>query len=106
MLQRLDAGATPVTPVARAEPSAAVGDTRQEAFQRSLRTMLGQPMRGEVLSRLTDGSYLVRVHGTAARMMLPADAKLGAEIPMTLLAVEPRPTFRVGEPGAGRISVA
>lgn len=106
MLQRLDAGATPVTPVARADPSAAIGDTRQEAFQRSLRSMLGQPMRGEVLSRLTDGSYLVRVNGTAARMMLPPDAKLGAEIPMTLLAVEPRPTFRVGEPGAGRITVA
>jgi hypothetical protein len=106
MLQRLDAGATPVTPVARAEPSAAIGDTRQEAFQRSLRGMLGQPLRGEVLSRLTDGSYLVRVNGTAARMMLPPDAKLGAEVPLTLLAVEPRPTFRVGEPGTGRITVA
>lgn len=109
MLPRLDAaGTAPLSPVGRAEPAAAIGDAHQEAFQRSLRTMLGQPLRGEVLSRLTDGSFLVRVAGTAARMMLPSGARVGSEVPLTLLAIDPRPTFQVGagERHASAVTVA
>jgi hypothetical protein len=109
MLPRLDAaGAAPLTPVGRAEPAAAIGDAHQEAFQRSLRTMLGQTLRGEVLARQTDGSFLVRVAGTAARMMLPSGARVGSEVPLTLLAIDPRPTFQVGagERHASAVTVA
>ena len=109
MLPRLDAaGTAPLTPVGRAEPAAAIGDAHQEAFQRSLRTMLGQTLRGEVLARQTDGSFLVRVAGTAARMMLPSGARVGSEVPLTLLAIDPRPTFQVGagERHASTVTVA
>jgi hypothetical protein len=109
MLPRLDAaGAAPLPPVGRAEPAAAIGDAHQEAFQRSLRTMLGQTLRGEVLARQTDGSFLVRVAGTAARMMLPSGARVGSEVPLTLLAIDPRPTFQVGagERHASAVTVA
>jgi hypothetical protein len=109
MLPRLDAaGTAPLTPVGRAEPAAAIGDAHQEAFQRSLRTMLGQTLRGEVLARQADGSFLVRVAGTAARMMLPSGARVGSEVPLTLLAIDPRPTFQVGagERHASAVTVA
>ena len=45
---------------------------------------------------MTDGSYLVRVAGTPARMQLPAGAQLGAEIPLLLVGINPRPSFQIG----------
>jgi hypothetical protein len=97
MLPRFDL--ITVNPVGRAEPAKAlddVTDVRQEAFQRAMSNLLGRSLQGQVLSRLTDGSYLVKVAGTPARMQLPAGAKVGAEVSLTLVSVTPRPTFQIG----------
>ncbi|MES2130093.1 MAG: flagellar hook-length control protein FliK, partial [Pseudomonadota bacterium] len=83
-----------VNPVGHAETvtrTAALGDARQEAFQRSLAGLL----KGEVLSRLTDGTFLVKVAGTSARLNLPPGADVGHEVPLTLVALAPRPTFEI-----------
>jgi hypothetical protein len=87
-----------VTPVGRVAPAAsaeAAGDARQQEFQRSLAGLVGKSMQAEVLSRLTDGSFLVKVAGTSARMMLPSNPQPGAELPLTLVSVSPRPTFQI-----------
>ncbi|WLI87969.1 flagellar hook-length control protein FliK [Massilia sp. R2A-15] len=97
MLPRLDA--TSIAPVSPARAIAAlkgVADPRQELFERSLQTLVGKSLQGQVLGRLTDGSFVVRVNGTPARMMLPPGAQPGAEVPLTLVALSPRPTFQVG----------
>ncbi|WP_229506352.1 hypothetical protein [Massilia sp. BJB1822] len=94
---RIDApGVRPPTPVETRLPAAPVGDARQEAFQRSLQSLVGQTIKGEVLSKFNDGSFLVRVANTNARMMLPAGVELGAELPLTVMSANPRPTFQVG----------
>lgn len=88
-----------VAPVGRVAPAAgapAVGDARQQEFERALAGQLGKPVRAEVLSRLTDGSFLVKVAGTQARMMLPANPQPGAEVQLTLVTLNPRPTFQLG----------
>ncbi|MDC8759302.1 flagellar hook-length control protein FliK [Janthinobacterium fluminis] len=103
MLPRLDASITPPAPIRAAVPVEAAGDARQEAFQRSLHTLLGKSMQGEVLARFADGNFLVKVAGTAARMQLPPGARVGGEVPLTLIAIDPRPTFQIGKsnnPGA------
>ena len=89
-----------VGPVHAPVPAESVGDARQQAFQRSMQTLLGKPLQGEVLARLNDGSFMVRVAGAAARMMLPAGVQVGAQVPMTLLALSPRPTFQISSGGA------
>lgn len=94
MLPRLDA--ITVTPANRVDRPAAlegVADPRQEALSRSLQTMLGKTMQADVLSRLADGSYVVRIAGSAARMQLPAGVQVGSEVALKLVALEPRPTF-------------
>lgn len=107
MVARIDNTVTAVGQVDRVVGAEAVGDARQEAFQRSLAGMLGKSMQAEVLSRQTDGSFLVRVAGTAARMMLPSNAQPGSELPLTLVALTPRPTFQVtGEQSAAFAAVA
>lgn len=63
---------------------------------RTLGSMVGQSMQGQVLSNYQDGSSLVRVAGASVRMMLPPGMQVGAEVPMTLLSVTPRPTFQIG----------
>lgn len=97
MLPKMDAiGMTPLTPVKGARPADAVADPRQAEFQRSLQGLIGKSMQGQVLARMGDGSYLVRVAGTPARMQLPAGAQLGTEIPLTLIGINPRPSFQIG----------
>ncbi|MDN4052658.1 flagellar hook-length control protein FliK [Massilia sp. YIM B02763] len=84
--------------VARTAPVAAaqgVADPRQQDFQRALSVMLGQSMQAEVLSKLPDGSFMVRVADMAARMPLPNGAQPGTQVPLTLVAINPRPTFQV-----------
>jgi hypothetical protein len=97
MLPRLDANG--VKPVGAVTPPAAalpVNDARQAMLARTLGSMVGQSMQGQVLSNYQDGSSLVRVAGASVRMMLPPGMQVGAEVPMTLLSVTPRPTFQVG----------
>jgi hypothetical protein len=84
-----------LTPVARTAAVQAVVDPRQQAFQRALATQLGQSMQAEVLSKLPDGSYVVRVADMAARMPLPPNVQPGNQVPLTLVALNPRPTFQL-----------
>ena len=97
MLPKMDAiGMTPLTPIKATRATDAVADPRQAEFQRSLQGLIGKSMQGQVLARMGDGSYLVRVAGTPARMQLPAGAQLGTEIPLTLIGINPRPSFQIG----------
>lgn len=97
MLPKMDAiGMTPLTPVKATRPADTVADPRQAEFQRSLQGLIGKSMQGQVLARMGDGSYLVRVAGTPARMQLPAGAQPGTDVPLTLLGINPRPSFQIG----------
>ena len=89
-------GMAPVTPVKGTRPGDAVAEPRQAEFQRSLQGMVGKSMTGQVMGRMTDGSYLVRVAGTPARMQLPAGTELGANVPLLLVGINPRPSFQIG----------
>lgn len=85
-----------VQPTAPARPAEQLGDPRQQALQRALAPQLGKALHGEVLARLTDGSFVVKVANVPARMQLPAGAQVGADVPLTLVSLHPRPTFQVG----------
>jgi hypothetical protein len=100
MLPRDSLGVTPVLRPAPVLAPEALGDPRQQAFQRALAGQVGQSMQGLVSARLADGSFVVRVADTPARMMLPAGAELGTEVPLKLVALVPRPTFEYGAGGA------
>ena len=93
-----------LTPARGIEPAA---DARQAEFSRSLAALVGKTMQATVLSRMGDGSYLVQVAGATARMALPSNPQPGAEVPLTLVSVTPRPTFAVGgQDGAMRTFAA
>ncbi|KFC69106.1 flagellar hook-length control protein FliK [Massilia sp. LC238] len=85
-----------VLPASPARPAEHLNDPRQQAFQRALAPQLGKALHGEVLAKLTDGSFVVKVANIPARMQLPAGAQVGADVPLTLVSVHPRPTFQVG----------
>ncbi len=106
MLPRVDANVAPLTPARAGAGAEAVGDSRQAVFQRALQGLLGKTVQGEVMSRLTDGSFVVKVEGMAARMMLPAGAEPGKQVPLTLVALEPRPTFQAGDGARPTMTVA
>ena len=91
-----------LTPVARAGAVLPVADPRQQAFQRALATQLGQSMQAEVLARLSDGSAVVRVADMAARMPLPQNLQAGAQVPLTLVSLHPRPTFQIATSQGGQ----
>lgn len=91
---------TRTAPVNAPRPSDALGDARQQAFQRAVQVLLGKSVQGAVQARLSDGSFLVKVAGTSARMMLPEGAQVGSDMKMTLVALNPRPTFQITDDGA------
>ncbi|QBE64852.1 flagellar hook-length control protein FliK [Pseudoduganella lutea] len=93
MQTRLDpAGLRPLVP--GGGPS--VADPRQAAFQRNLAPMVGKTVQGEVLAKIPDGSYLVRVADTNARMVLPGGTQVGAQVALNVVAAQPRPLLQVG----------
>ncbi len=101
---RLDVRGVTATTAASAAP--AVAAPRQEAFQRALSQMVGQTLPAQVLSKFTDGSFLVRVADTNARMLLPPGVNAGDELPLTVVSAQPRPTLQVGagNPQAGQMA--
>lgn len=102
MLPRLDAAiVTPVKPADGVGAGVAIGDGRQAAFQRAVQSLVGQTVPAEVLSKLKDGSYLVKVADNAVRLMLPGDTQVGSSVPLTVLAAQPRPTFQLGTNAPG-----
>ena len=101
---RLDVrGVSATSAASSAQPVAA---PRQEAFQRALSQMVGQTLPAQVLSKFSDGSFLVRVADTNARMLLPNGINAGDELPLTVVSAQPRPTLQVGagNPQAGQMA--
>lgn len=96
MLPRDSLALAPVLRTTPTAPTEAIGDPRQQAFQRAIAVHLGKTMQGEVLARLADGSFVVKVADTPARMQLPPGAQVGAHVELTLVSLQPRPTFQVG----------
>lgn len=104
MLPReLVSAVTRVAPAQAAEPAA---DPRQQAFQRAIAPLLGKAIHGEVLAKLSDGSFVVKVADIPARMQLPPGAKVGADVPLTLVSLQPRATFQVGAQGVAAFAEA
>lgn len=83
-------------PVSRTER---IGEPGQEAFQRSMAQLLGKPVQALIASRLADGSFLVKLNDTVARMQLPGNATVGSTLELTLVSVTPRPTFELNSNG-------
>jgi len=85
----------PVGPVDPAHSAIPVGDARQEAFDRSLSSLMGRTVPVAVLAKMTDGTFLVRVAGNPARMALPEGAQVGTEVPLKVIPGTPRPAFQL-----------
>jgi len=107
MVTRLEGSNTGAVaaPSASAAPDASSSaDGRQAALQRTLQGMIGQQVQASVISRYNDGSALVRVQDNTMRMVLPANIEAGTQVPLTVIAAEPRPTFELnnaaGNPSA------
>ncbi|WP_293780326.1 flagellar hook-length control protein FliK [uncultured Oxalicibacterium sp.] len=98
MLPRADiTGTRPVLLIEASVPSAGVGQPRQETLDRLQQLILGKEYQAQVMSRLTDGNYLVRIDNAAASMKLPVGIQSGDTLELTLVATDPRPTFLLGK---------
>lgn len=103
MIPRADISMT-VQPVAAVDAPTAivsVADAKQEAFSRLAQIANGQQLQAKVLSTYNDGSYLVRIANTAARMVLPTSTRTGDTLQLTMVGKDPRPTFLLTESRRG-----
>jgi hypothetical protein len=103
MIPRADISMT-VQPVAAVDAPTAivsVADAKQEAFSRLAQIANGQQLQGKVLSTYNDGTYLVRIANTAARMVLPTSTRTGDTLQLTMVGKDPRPTFLLTESRRG-----
>ncbi len=94
MLPRADLNATrPPASIEAATPVVSATDSRLEVFRRLTQIALGKELQATVDALLDDGTYLVRVADTTARMALPTGSRIGDTLSMIFVAKEPRPTF-------------
>jgi hypothetical protein len=99
MLPRADlTGANPIFAVEAPRPTASVADVRQESFERLNRLDIGKHYQAEILSRLKDGTFMVKIADVAVRMNLPAGVEAGESLDLQLIAMQPRLTFLLGRP--------
>ncbi|MBS1169182.1 MAG: flagellar hook-length control protein FliK [Burkholderiaceae bacterium] len=98
MMLRSDAtGIRPVILTEHPGSVSAATSPSQDAFNRLMQVSIGKQFQAEVMLRQNDGSYLVRLADTTARMLLPEGTQTGDTVSMTLLTASPRPTFLLGE---------
>ncbi|MFC5479775.1 flagellar hook-length control protein FliK [Massilia suwonensis] len=98
MVERIPSpGLSAPLPVRAAQAVERTGDPRLEVFQRTLSTLLGSQLQASVMSRMQDGSFMVRVADMPVRMMLPPGTQPGTQLTMTVLAATPQPTFGLGD---------
>lgn len=94
MLPRADLNSTrPLAPIDAPAPVASSTDARQEVYHKLTQIAIGRQLQAEVVSSLDDGTYLVKLADTTARMALPLGTRVGDSLSMVLVAKEPRPTF-------------
>jgi hypothetical protein len=86
-------GARPLRAVEPVSPADKSGDPKQEVLNRLTQISLGKTFQAEVLSRLNDGSYLVKLDNATLRAALPRNAQAGDLLPLKLVGTHPRPTF-------------
>lgn len=82
-----------------------VADPKQETAARLANIAIGQQVQGKVLAKLSDGSHIVDINNTAAKIVLPDHIKSGDTLFMTLVRNDPRPTFILNQ-SAGQNSNA
>ncbi len=86
-------GARPPGAVEATRAVTPLGDIRQENIDRLVRLEVGKQFQAQILSRFNDGTFMVRIADTSARIALPGDGAVGDDLQLTLLATDPRPTF-------------
>jgi hypothetical protein len=79
----------------------ALGQARQESHDRLTQLTPGKEYHAQVVSRMADGTFLVKVDDATAGMKLPLGTKAGDLLDLTLLTLQPRPTFLLGKAEAG-----
>ena len=84
-----------------------LGDVRQENIDRLVRLEVGKQFQAQILSRFNDGTFMVRIADTSARIALPGGGAVGDALQLTLLSTDPRPTFNLdGHTAAGPAGAA
>jgi len=102
MLLRTDVtGPKPVAQTDATTSITSITSASQETLNRLSLISVGKQFQAQIMSRLNDGTYLVKVADTTARMPLPGNPQAGDTITLTLLSANPRPTFVLGEQAPG-----
>jgi len=86
--------------VIRAFSPTAVPPVGEDAGTRPFRPQVflpGQQVKGEVLARLSDQVYLVRIAGQEYRTELPLELRAGDQLELTFRTAEPRLSFALSE---------
>ncbi|HYD60992.1 MAG TPA: flagellar hook-length control protein FliK [Noviherbaspirillum sp.] len=102
MLPRADLNTTrPPASLEAATTVVSSTDSRLEIFRRLNQIAIGRELQATVDAMLDDGTFLVKVADTTARMALPVGTKVGDTLSMVFVAKDPRPTFLLTQQQGG-----
>jgi len=93
------AGARPLAAVEPVRTVGALGNSADESADRLSRLDVGQQFSAKILSRLSDGTFLLSIADTNMRVALPNGGNVGDTLLLTLLNTSPRPSFSLDAQG-------
>jgi hypothetical protein len=90
---RLDPNLVITTAVEEPTAVKTIEAIKHEVVQKLTQIGTGKHIQGEVLAKLSDGSFVAKVDGMPLRLALPANTQVGEKLSLTLLHLTPRPVF-------------
>lgn len=89
----INSGVMPVTKLTPALPVDTIGSTLQELNARATQFVKGQEYSAQVLSKIDDKAYLVKVNNSVLKMELGSAAQAGQTLSLRFMQEAPVPTF-------------
>lgn len=82
---------------------ASIGTSKQEIVAKISPSALGQQFQGEILAKLSNGQFQIKIAGANLAVNLPNTFQVGEKLTLTLLSISPKLVFQLD--GHGRIPI-
>ncbi|MEY3289414.1 MAG: hypothetical protein RLZZ419_1656 [Pseudomonadota bacterium] len=104
MLPKIDQTSnSPISAISALKSSESIGDPARDGASKLDQIAIGKTLQGQVLAKLTDGNFLIRIQNNTQqpatnadiKMLLPKGFQIGDALQLTVLSSGQRPTFTV-----------
>lgn len=103
MLPKIDAISSLLPEIDAPQLLSSIGTNKQSVIERIIQFSKGQNLQAEVLAKLPNGQFQIKIADTKLNVKLPNNPQIGDKLNLTILTLTPRIIISIE--GAGRITI-